>query len=54
MKFSEIAKRTAVPASKLSMGAKGYSGKPEVYNAVRVASALTTTQVSKRSDFLTL
>ena len=50
MKFSEIAERTAVPASKLSMVAKG---KPEVHNAVRVASALTSTQVSKRTEFLT-
>ena len=50
MKFSEIAERTAVPASRLSMGTKG---KPEVNNAVRVASALTSTQVSKRTEFLT-
>ena len=50
MKFSEIAERTAVPASKLSMGSKG---KPEVHNTVRVASALTSNQVSKRTDFLT-
>ena len=48
MKFSEIAERTAT--SKMSMGAKG---KPEVLNAVRVASALTTQQVSKRSEILT-
>ena len=28
-------------------------GKPELNNAVRVASALTSTQVSKRTEFLT-
>ena len=49
MKFSEIAARTS--PSKISMGAT--RGKPEALNAMKVASALTLSQVTKRSDFLT-